>query len=58
LSKKSKPTKANVHDQISGFNIKIDEFGQLRTNMDIDDINNFLKEKVVDKKLQGNSEEE
>jgi len=58
LSKKEKPTKPSVHDEISGFDIKVDQFGQLRTNMDIDKINQFLKENVTDKKLQANSEEE
>ena len=58
MSKKEKPAKTKVHDEISGFNIKIDEFGELKTNMNIDNINDFLNEKVIDKKLHANMEEE
>lgn len=58
MSKKKKKEKPIVHEDISGFDIKIDQFGELSTNMKIDKINAFLKDKVDDKKLKNYSEEE
>lgn len=48
MKKKGKPT---VHEDLSGFDIKIDSFGELQSNFDIDKINEFLNENVDDKKL-------
>lgn len=44
---------------ISGFDIRINEFGEMQRNMNIEEINKFLNENVEDKKLQeyGNEEE-
>ena len=58
MSKKKNKQKPIVHEEISGFDIKINEFGELTTNMKIDKINDFLKDKLVDKKLKNDSEEE
>lgn len=58
MKKKGDPT---VHEELTGFDIKIDKFGQMRSNFDIDKLNNFLDENVDDKKLSprlDNSEEE
>jgi hypothetical protein len=46
-----KKTQAKVHEELDGLNIKIDSFGELSSNMDIDKINKFLNNKVEDRKL-------
>lgn len=59
--KKDPAKKPSVHDELKGFNIKINEFGEIITNLEIDQLNAFLDENVQDKKLkerQDTSEEE
>ena len=50
---KKKPTKKKpeVHKDLKGFEIEINEFGEIITNLKIDKINEFLDENVEDKKL-------
>ena len=55
LKKKGNPT---VHDQLDGFDIKINTLGQMQTSYDIDKINAFLNENLEDKKMQDRQEEE
>lgn len=55
MKKKGKPA---VHEDLSGFDIKINSFGELQSNMKIDAINDFLNENVVDKKINESEEEE
>lgn len=40
-----------VHEELSGFDIKISPFGELETNLNVDKLNSFLDATVVDKKL-------
>jgi hypothetical protein len=50
-----------VHEELQGFDIKINELGEIKGNFDIDQLNAFLNKEVEDKKLkhlQGNAEEE
>lgn len=47
--KKSK--KPRVHKELEGFEISIDPFGELKSNVDIEKINEFLNRNVDDKKL-------
>ncbi len=49
---------ANVHENLQGFDISIDEFGEMSSNLPIDRLNDFLNDNVEDKKLQGLSQEE
>ncbi len=49
LSKREKP---KVNPELDGFDIKIDTFGEIQTNFDIDKINKFLNRHVDDKKLR------
>ena len=61
--KKDKADKPNVHDKLKGFDIKVNEFGEIVTNYNIDKLNEFLDENVEDKKLvdkkgKGKDEEE
>ena len=62
---KKKPKKGDpeVHNDLKGFDIKINEFGEITSNFDVDRLNDFLNENVEDKKLKEqndvpNSEEE
>jgi len=50
---KKKPLtgKPQVHEELDGFEIKIDQFGEINTNVNVDKLNDFLNENVEDKKL-------
>ncbi|MBK8489915.1 MAG: hypothetical protein IPL49_03165 [Saprospirales bacterium] len=50
---KKKPLKGDpeVNEALKGFDIRIDEFGEITSNFEIDRINKFLNENVPDKKL-------
>jgi hypothetical protein len=48
--KKSTP-KPRVHKDLQGFDIAIDSFGEIKSNMNIEKINDFLNQNVDDKKL-------
>ncbi len=53
--------KPDLHQDLEGLEIKINEFGEISGNLDIDKLNKFLNEKVDDKKLrdtQSNSSSE
>ncbi len=54
MAKKSKPTakQPKVHDELKGFDIKINAFGELTSNLNIERLNQFLNEKVDDIKLR------
>ncbi|MCB0706022.1 MAG: hypothetical protein KDC34_11955 [Saprospiraceae bacterium] len=54
---KKKPKKGNpeVHKDLSGFDIRIDAFGEIKSNVEIDKLNRFLDDKIEDKKLIGRS---
>ena len=54
MDKKGKP---NVHKELEGFNIKINEFGEMETTVPVDRLNAFLNEKVEDKKFNSGEEE-
>lgn len=47
-TKKSKPT---VNPELEGFDIEIDSFGEIKSKLSIDKINEFLNKNVEDKKL-------
>lgn len=50
-----------VHEELQGFDIKINELGEIKGNFDIDQLNSFLNREVEDKKLKhlkNKSEEE
>lgn len=40
-----------IHKDLKGFNIHIDEFGQVKTTLTQEDLNTFLNEQVEDKKF-------
>lgn len=49
---------AESHKELKGFNIKIDPFGKMESSYSIEKLNDFLNEKVVDKRLHSAQEEE
>ncbi|WP_226389919.1 hypothetical protein [Penaeicola halotolerans] len=49
---KKEEQKPRVHDDLKGFDINIDSFGEIKTSFDIDKINDFLNKTVDDKKLR------
>jgi hypothetical protein len=49
LSKRDKP---KVNNELDGFDIRIDSFGEIKSTLDIDKINKFLNRHVDDKKLR------
>ena len=46
----SKP-KPRVHKDLQGLDITIDQFGEIKANMNIEKLNDFLDKNVDDKKL-------
>ena len=56
--KKQTPERPAIHEELKGFNIQINEFGQITSSLPIEKINSFLNENVEDKKLKSQEEEE
>lgn len=54
MSKKktSKSEKPRVNPELDGFEIKVNTFGEIISNYDINKINEFLNKNVDDKKLR------
>lgn len=40
-----------VHTDLKGFSLKVNEFGEIVTSLNVDKINDFLNRNVEDKKL-------
>jgi len=54
MAKKEKPEskqKPKVHKDLQGFEVSINQFGEISSNMNIEKINEFLDKNVDDKKL-------
>jgi len=47
-----KQGKPRVHKDLEGLEVSINQFGELKSNMDIEKINEFLDKNVDDKKLE------
>lgn len=54
----NKQGKPRVHKELNGFEVSIDQFGELKTSMNIEKINTFLDKNVDDKKLLEKEENE
>ncbi|MEN2281792.1 hypothetical protein AAGF08_06600 [Algoriphagus sp. SE2] len=50
--KKKKDTDPKVHDDLKGFKMEINSFGEISSSFSIDKINEFLNKNVEDKKLK------
>jgi hypothetical protein len=49
--KPSNKPKPRVHKDLQGLDITIDQFGEIKANMNIEKLNEFLDKNVDDKKL-------
>lgn len=47
-----KKEKAKVHKDLDGLDLSVDSFGEIKSSMPIDQINQFLNKNVEDKKLK------
>jgi len=56
--KKKKEGKPEVHGELEGFEIRINEFGEIKTSFEVDKLNRFLNDNVEDKKLKEKREKE
>ncbi len=57
MGKKDKENpKPKVHKDLEGLELRVDAFGEIKSNLDIDDINLFLNRNVEDKKLKDRSD--
>jgi len=54
--KKKTEKKPKVHDELEGFEMKINTFGEITSNFEVDKINDFLDENVPDKKFSDKEE--
>lgn len=54
----TKRKKPKVHKDLDGFEVSINQFGELNSNMNIEKINEFLNKNVEDKKLTDRDESE
>jgi len=52
MSKKEKKTKPNVNPELEGFEVNINAFGEIKSTLKIDELNEFLNKNVEDKKLK------
>lgn len=50
--KKKKVEEPRVHDELKGFKMEINSFGEISSSFPIDKINEFLNKNVEDKKLK------
>lgn len=51
--KSKKNTQPQVSNELNGFDIQINEFGEINSSFNVSDINEFLDKKVDDKKFRG-----
>lgn len=58
MSKKKKGKTPKMHKDLEGFEIHINEFGEIKSSFSIDRLNDFLNENVDDKKLREREGEE
>lgn len=61
--KKKKPAdpkhnRPSFHEKLSGFDIRVNPFGEMESNFEIDQLNKFLNEEVADKKIGNKPEDE
>lgn len=52
MTKKKKKENPKVHKDLEGFQLDINEFGEITSSFGIEKLNEFLNRKVDDKKLR------
>jgi hypothetical protein len=50
--KTTKTGRPSFHEDLQGFDIKVNSFGEMESSFEIDRINEFLNKEVPDKKLE------
>ena len=55
MKQKKKNDAAELHKDLKGFDIKINEFGEISSSFPIERLNQFLNKNVDDKKLRHQS---
>ena len=50
--KKKKEEQPRVHEELKGFKMEINSFGEISSSLPIEAINSFLNKNVADKKLK------
>ena len=58
MAKKKTSKKPKVHKELKGLEMSIDSFGEIKTTLNIENINAFLDKHVDDKKLREKEEKE
>ncbi len=48
----NKKRKAHVDKDLDGFDLRIDSFGKIKSNIPVEKLNKFLNKNVEDKKLK------
>ena len=56
--KKKKIEEAQVNPELKGLDIRVNEFGEIISNISVEKLNDFLDRNVVDKKLEEKREKE
>lgn len=56
--KASSKKKPKVHKELDGFEMSIDSFGEIQSNLAIDKLNKFLDKNVDDRKLREREEKD
>ena len=56
--KKSKTGKPELHQELEGFEISVNEFGEIKSTMPIEKVNEFLNRHVDDKKFKERDDQE
>ncbi len=51
MTNSKKDNKPKVHKELEGFDISINSFGEIKSSLNIEEINAFLNKNVSDKKL-------
>ncbi len=51
VKKKLPKEKPDLHEELEGFDVRINSFGEIQANYNIDKLNEFLNENVEDKKI-------
>lgn len=57
VKKNADTEKPKVNKELSGFEIKVNSFGEINSSFDLDKLNAFLDKNVEDKKLKDRKEE-
>jgi len=51
VSKKKKQTTPKLHKELEGFQISVNQFGEIKSTFPVEKLNEFLNKETEDKKL-------